>query len=219
MRTLGIIRAITLIFLISVAASAQRFGATGLGPADFRGQFNPVVGSGAAYRLEVAGSPLKPEEEVTIVGRETVDGKEGYWIEFAMLSESPRYIKTLLLVDGNELLSKRLITQSADMPPVELPLPEAPKSTPFKSPFVTPADNRQIADKLGTETITTPGGTFDCDHYRAKDGSWEEWLSPQVTPWGLVKTTSRIGTMTLTRVVTNATDHITGTPRLENDDR
>jgi hypothetical protein len=211
--------AIALILLISITASAQRFGPTGLAPVDFRGVFNPTVGLGAAYRLEKGDNPLRAEEEVTIVGSETVDGKQGYWIEFAPLSNGPHYIKMLVLVDGNNLLTKRMITQSDDKPPVELPLPDTPKTTSFKSPFVTPADNRETADKVGTETVTTPAGTFDCDHYRAKDGSWEEWLSPQVGPWGLVKTASRIGTMTLTRIVTNATDHIAGSPKTTDDKR
>jgi hypothetical protein len=206
---------IALMLLISITASAQRFGPTGLAPVDFRGVFNPTVGLGAAYRLEKGDNPLRAEEEVTIVGSETVDGKQGYWIEFAPLSDGPHYIKMLVLVDGNSLLTKRMITQSPDMPPVELPSPDTPKT----APFITPADNRGTADKLGTESVTTPAGTFDCDHYRAKDGSWEEWLSPQVGPWGLVKTTSRIGTMTLTRIVTNATDRITGSPQKMDDKR
>lgn len=197
---------ISLLLLLPVAGLAQRFGPTGLGPADFRGVFNPTVGAGAAYRLETSNKAPRAEEEIAILGSEMLDGKRAYWIEFAPLGESPHYIKMLVIVDGKELLTKRMITQSPGMPPVELPVPDTLR----RAPFVTPADNRELADKVGTESITTPAGTFNCDHYRAKDGTWEEWLSPQVGPWGLVKTTSRIGTVTLTRIVTHATDRITG---------
>jgi hypothetical protein len=75
-------------------------------------------------------------------------------------------------------------------------------------------DVRDSAEKVGTESVTTPAGTFNCDHYRAKDGSWDAWISTQVMPWGVVKSTSKDVNMTLTRVITNATDHITGTPQV-----
>ena len=77
----------------------------------------------------------------------------------------------------------------------------------------TPTDVRAVAEKVGNESVTTPAGTFNCEHYRAKDGSWEAWLSTQVTPWGLVKSTTKDTTMVLTRVITDAKDHITGTPQ------
>jgi hypothetical protein len=39
------------------------------------------------------------------------------------------------------------------------------------------------------------------------------WLSTQVAPWGLVKSSGTDGTeMVLARTITGATDHITGTP-------
>ena len=36
-------------------------------------------------------------------------------------------------------------------------------------------------------------------HYRAKDGSGDVWLSDKVSPWGLVKTQDKDRTMVLTK--------------------
>jgi hypothetical protein len=119
------------------------------------------------------------------------------------------YTKTLTVVDGKNALVSRTIIQMRGMGPMEMPA-LAGQGTQQS----TPTDIRDSADKVGTESVTTPGGTFDCDHYRAKDGSWDEWISAQVSPWGLVKLTStRFGTITVSKVVTDAKDHITGTPQ------
>jgi hypothetical protein len=74
------------------------------------------------------------------------------------------------------------------------------------------ADARKEMERVGTETITTPAGTFSCQHWRKKDGSTDVWLSEKVAPWGLVKMVSKDSTMILERVVTDAKSHITGTP-------
>jgi hypothetical protein len=209
MRMLTMNCMIALMLLASVTASAHPAqtaqGPRGMAPADFRGVFNPTVGLGAAYQLETGGNPIMAEMEITVIGKQTVDGKQGYWIEFGALGQQRQlYMKMLVLVDGNNISTTRSIIQSSGTSAVELPLPGTPQTT--------PADNRENADKIGTESVTTPAGTFNCDHYRAKDGSWDEWLSPKVGPWGLVKTVSKGNTMTLTRIVSNATDHITGSP-------
>lgn len=75
------------------------------------------------------------------------------------------------------------------------------------------ADIREQAEDVGSESITVPAGTFTCEHYRMKDGSADVWVSEKVAPWGVVKMTGRDGTMTLTKVLTNAKTHITGTPQ------
>lgn len=62
------------------------------------------------------------------------------------------------------------------------------------------------------ETITTPAGTFSCQHWRSKKDGSEYWLSDKVSPWKLVKMTGKDQSMTLTKVITDAKTHITGTP-------
>jgi hypothetical protein len=74
------------------------------------------------------------------------------------------------------------------------------------------ADMRTNAENLGTETVTTPAGTFSCQHWRSKKDGSEFWISDKVSPWKLVKMTGKDETMTLTRVISDAKTHITGTP-------
>jgi hypothetical protein len=45
-----------------------------------------------------------------------------------------------------------------------------------------------------------------------KDGSGDAWVSDKVGPWGLVKSDNKDTSMVLTKVITDAKDHITGTP-------
>ena len=46
-----------------------------------------------------------------------------------------------------------------------------------------------------------------------KDRSSELWVSDKVAPWGLVKTQGKESSMLLTKEITDAKDHITGTPK------
>jgi hypothetical protein len=75
-----------------------------------------------------------------------------------------------------------------------------------------PIDIRDKADNVGSESVTTPAGTFTADHYRMKDGSGDFWLSEKVSPYGLIKGQGKDFNMVLTKVVTGASDKITGTP-------
>ncbi len=175
----------------------------------FRGVFNPAIGSGAAYDVTSADG-TKSQIEITVVGKEEVGGKQGSWIELAMnrpQDKAPMYMKTLTVIDGNTASIARMIMQPPDMGPMEMPVRQMPN---LQQP--TPADVRNSAEKVGTESVTTPAGTFSCEHYRAKDGTWEAWISTQVIPWGIVKSASKDGNLTLTRVITGATDHIAGAP-------
>jgi len=202
LRNLGFVVALAL--LAAWPAASQM----GMRPPDFRGVWSPTVGSGAAYQME--GKAGKNEIEITIVGKEDVDGKTGYWVEMAMNGpggNGQMYAKNLMVTDGKSASIAKMVVQIPGQGPMEMPgammnRGQAPPST----------DTREQGEHVGTENVTTPGGTFSCEHYKAKDGSWDVWLSPKVTPWGLVKSTSNDMTMTVVRVITDAKDHITGTP-------
>ena len=213
-----IMRASCFIFALALlaagTATAQRGPMGQMGPnmtsPQLRGVLNPIVGSGAAYEV-VDAQGMKSEMEVSIVAKEDVGGKQGYWMEMGVSSSqsgSPMYMKTLMVVDGQNASVTRMIMQPPGMAPMELPMQGMGA---MQQPAAT--DIRDSAEKVGTESVTTPAGTFACDHYRAKDGSWDAWVAPKGHPWGLVKSTTHDATMTVTRVITNATDHITGTPQ------
>jgi len=212
MKTLRVLcGALVMALLVAGTALAQRgpMGG-GMAPPEFRGILNAVVGTGAAYQTENQGT--RSDIEITVVGKEDVGGKPGYWLEMAMNSPQAggqMYMKMLMVVDGKNGSVSRMIMQMAGQPAMEMPMQGMMGNMQRNAS----TDVRDTAERVGAESLTTPAGTFNTEHYRAKDGTWDAWLSPQVAPWGLVKSVSRGTTMTVTRLITDAKDHITGTPQ------
>ena len=205
---------LVIVLLAAGTATAQRGPMGPMGPGmaapEFRGVLNPVVGSGAAYAVEARG--MKSEMEIAVVGKEDVAGKPGYWMEMGMNSPQAggqMYMKTLMVIDGKNASVTRMIMQPPGMGPMEMPVQGMMGNMQQNAA----TDVRDTAERVGMESVTTPAGTFNCEHYRAKDGSWDAWITAQAGPWGLVKSTTKDATMTLTRVITNAMTHITGTPQ------
>ena len=174
-----------------------------------RGIFNPVVGSGGEYEM-TTDKGTKMVMEIAIVGKESVAGKDGYWFEMTM-SNSPMgqmVMKSLTMVDGTDTVVSRMIMQMGTRPPMEMPTQMNKSSAQKQS-----ADIRDRADDVGSETVTTPAGTFTAEHYKMKDGTGDAWVAPKAGPYGLVKFQGKDSTMVLTRVITDAKDKISGTPQ------
>jgi hypothetical protein len=173
-----------------------------------RGVWNPVVGAGAAYELTKADG-TKTNMEMAIVGKETVAGKDGYWFEMT-ISNTPMgtmIMKTLTVRDDQNMVTSRMIMQMPNRPPMEMP------SQMLKSRQDTqPADIRQLAEEVGSESVTTPAGTFNTTHYRMKDGSGDVWVAEKAGPYGMVKFQGKDSSMVLTKIIPDAQDKITGTP-------
>lgn len=199
--------ALAMVVLVAGTVAAQ-FGQREMPSA--RGVWNPVVGSGAAYQIE-SKREGKSEMEFAIVGTETVAGKAGHWMEMAFKGkEGLMVMKSLNVMDANSIQVKRMIMQPPGEEPMEFPMNMAMMGGQRGNQS---ADIRNDAVLVGTETITTPAGTFECQHYRQKDGSADVWVSEKVPPYGMVKMVSKDTTMTLTRVITGAKSRITGTPK------
>jgi hypothetical protein len=193
--------------LFSAAAAHAQMGRA----PQFYGVWNPVVGAGAAYSLENHGQTS--EMEIAIVGKESVNGKDGYWFEMTM--QTPRekgtfVMKYLYVLDGAQTRVVRTVMQMPGQPPMEMP---ASMMDRMGAASTQMADVRAQSQDLGGESVTTPAGAFACEHLRAKDGSWDVWVTKDIPPYGLVKSHDRNSTMTLVRVITNAKDKITGTPQ------
>ena len=173
------------------------------------GVWNPVIGSGASYQVE--GKTPKMEMEIIIVGKEDVGGKPGFWIEMGMNPNGAgqMYVKNLMVLDGKATSDSRMIMQMAGQPPMEMPAAMMNRN----APAAAPADIRDQAEHVGTENVTTPAGTFSCEHYHSAKDNFDWWLSTKVTPWGLVKSVGNGQTMVVDRLITDAKDHITGTPK------
>jgi hypothetical protein len=175
-------------------------------PPSIAGVFNPEVGSGAAYEVVHKPQDRKTNFEMAVVGKEGA----GYWIEYTMQTpQGTVYAKTLNAREGDNITVQRTIVQMQGRPPMEMT--SMMKMHGMQSEE-SKADMRANAENLGTESVTTPAGTFSCQHWRSKKDGSEYWLSDKVTPWKLVKTTSKDETITLTKVITDAKTHITGNP-------
>jgi hypothetical protein len=204
----------------TVALCALTLFAVGISNAQFgmrqpqmpRGLFNPVVGSGAVYEMQLANGN-KTTMEIDVVGKDTVDGKDGYWFETAMSGATAgppggMVVKMLMVLDGANSYASKMVMQMGDRPPMEMAIPPNQGAAQKQ-----PADIKSLAEDVGNESITTPAGTFSCEHYRMKDGSGDTWVSLKVSPYGVIKHQGKDTTMILTKVVTDAKDKITGTPQ------
>lgn len=208
MRTPQNVKLAMILSLIVVWPAAAQMG---MRQPQFRGVWNPEVGSGAAY--QVSGKSGKSEIELTIVGKEDVNGKPGYWMEMGLNRPNGggqmMYVKNLILIDGKDTTIARMIVQPPGSGPMEMPTMMVNR----RAQETGTTDIREQAEHVGTESVTTPAGSFSCEHHRSKDQKWDVWLSPKVSPWGLVKSNSDGQEMVLVRVISDAKDHITGTPQ------
>jgi hypothetical protein len=197
-----------LAILVTIGLSHVSNAQMGMGmgrPPSLAGVFTPEVGSGGAYEMDRKDGQ-KMSFEISVVGKEG----SGYWIEYAMHTERGMvYAKNLTSHEGDNVIVQRTIIQMGDRPPMDMS--SMMKMHPMQSEQ-SKADMRADAENLGTETITTPAGTFSCQHWRSKKDGSEFWLSDKVSPWKLVKMTGKDETMTLTKLITGAKTHITGTP-------
>jgi hypothetical protein len=173
-----------------------------------RGQFNPVVGAGAGYEITTAEGH-NTMIEFAIVGKETVNGKDAYWMEWTTNAMGGDMIIKVLTVPGDTTVTSRTIMQIAGHPPMEMP----PQMASHTNSATVPSDIHTVAEDVGSESVTVPAGTFQCEHYRMKDGSGDTWVSTKVAPFGVVKHQGKDSTMVLTKVITDAKDKIVGTPQ------
>lgn len=167
--------------------------------------FKPVVGSGAVYENEQ--NQKKSTLEMSVVGQETVDGKDAYWLEFGHSDQRSGVMAYgKMLVTKDDFQFHRMIVQQPGQPPMEMPMNPTGQQRSHLN------EQMEKWHKVGTETITVPAGTFLCDHWTKDDAKGDVWASSKVSPMSLVKETTPTNSMTLVKVITDAKDHITGTP-------
>jgi hypothetical protein len=194
-----------LVFAMLPIAGAQRGF---FHPPDMAGVWNPIVGAGGSYEVD-SKSGEKTQLDLFIVGKDSAEGKDAFWMETAMqTSKMPGGIvmKMQMVVDGQNSHPGKVIMQMGTQPPMEMP------AGMMRQQGDRALDIRSTSKHIGVETITTPAGTFECEHLQTQEGS-DIWISSKVPPFGLVKTVSKDGnTLILTKVLTDAKDRITGTP-------
>ena len=193
----------------SAATRAQMMGLNPFKKPNIADIFKPVVGNGALYetqRTDQVGAPKKPLE-MTVVGKESFDGKEAYWLEFAHTdprSGSLGYAKILMTKD--DFQPHRMIVQQPGQPAMELPMHGGMHEKMHRQK----QDETEKWHLVGSESITVPAGTFSCQHWKKDEGVGDVWVNDKISPFGMVKSINSGETMVLVKVITDAKDHITG---------
>ena len=122
---------------------------------------DPVVGSGAAYEI-TSSDGRKTNIEYAIVGKESVNGKDAYWMEWTTSGMgSGQMVMKMLTAVGDSTVTSRMIMQMPGRPPMEMPA----QMTGRMNGQSAPADIRSTAEDVGSESVTVPAGTFTCEHY------------------------------------------------------
>jgi len=187
-------------------------------PPNIPGEFKPVVGSGATYQLTDKKGTAH-EWTWAVVGKETVDGQDAYWLE--MRSTTPQggvVMKELLAMQGGTPDIKRMIMQTPGRPPMEMPT-EMMHMGMMQHGQQAGGSPHGMGEVVGSETVTVPAGTFDTQHYRSttNGNTADVWASTKVSPYGLIKMTSSDGTtMVLQKVLDHETSQITQEPQKMN---
>jgi hypothetical protein len=167
--------------------------------------FKPVVGGGATYEMRHTDKSDEPRQmEMFIVGTETFEGQQGWWMEMGHQEHKTgemQYMKMLVTADFQP---RKVIFQQPGKGAMEMAFPTDAK------------ENNQMKEelnkwhKVGMEPITVPAGTFLCQHWKKDSGVGDVWASDKITPMGMVKSVQEHETMVLVKTINGATDHITG---------
>ncbi|MBZ5563115.1 MAG: DUF3108 domain-containing protein [Acidobacteriia bacterium] len=212
---MNLARRIALVSGIALCVAASVWAQMGrMGPQmpSMPGKFNPEVGTGAQYQMQAKN--MNMNFTYAVVGKESVDGGTGYWMEIRTTGgqmPGEMVTKQLMVIDGDKVGIKKMITQVAGRPPMEMPGMMMSRVQQGQAQ----AESGQKPQVIGTETITVPAGTFVCQHMRSTSGKepMDFWVSTNVRPYGVVKMTGQDLSMVLEKVLTGETSHIKGTPQ------
>lgn len=169
--------------------------------------FHPEVGLGAAYE-QTDRDGKKSTLELSIVGAEMVGTQQAYWMEVGNTgrnSTTAVYGK-VLVTPGDFAFHKMVFMMPGSTQPMEMDMDAT------KAHRDTLDKNLEKWHSVGSESVTVPAGTFSCDHWTKDDGKGDVWVSSKVSPMGMVKSVDNGQTMVLTKVITDAKSHISGTP-------
>jgi hypothetical protein len=155
--------------------------------------------------MQHPGTQKPPTQmEMTIVGKDSVDGQPAWWMEMGM--QDPRTGQTMYskMLVTNDFQFHKIVFQQPGQPAMEMPF------NPSQNTRNHMNDELEKWHAVGSETVTVPAGTFSCQHWKKDQGDGDVWVSDKVSPMQLVKSTGPNETMVLLKVITGATDHITG---------
>jgi hypothetical protein len=168
--------------------------------------FHPVVGKGAEYETtsQRNGGTRTHMMELGVVGKETVNGKDAYWMQFVSSDEKQQNMVGKSLITPDDFEFHRIIVQIPGQGAMEMPM------------SMTGNNHQQVNEQfndwhsVGMDTVTVPGGTFSCEHWKNDKTGSEVWTSDKVTPFGMVKQVGKDNSMVLVKILDNVPDRITG---------
>ena len=203
--------AVVLLAAVACAAGASQvrgqFGFSAIKRPNIANIFHPVVGAGTTYE-ETKTDGRKSTMEMSIVGSEMVGEQQGYWMEVGHADSSAEQVTygKMLVTPADFAFHKMIFVMPGSTQPMEMRVDGA-------------KSHRDNLDKklekwhsVGNESITVPAGTFSCEHWTKDEGKGDVWVSAKVSPMGMVKMVDENETMVLTRLISDAKSHITGTP-------
>ena len=200
-------------FLLTVLPMAGQMG-MGMRPPNMPGAFRPAVGNGATYKINA--------HQGETIFTFAIVGQEGpaYWMEIRTSNAQGDVImKQLVTVagEGQQPQISRMIVQTGGRPPMELPtgMMNMQMGRGGRGAGADTVGVHGMGTKVGTESITVPAGTFECDHYTSTSADGKKadvWVSTKVSPYGLVKMISSDANMELQKVLEHETSQIKGEP-------
>jgi hypothetical protein len=197
------------LLIVSMGAASSASAQMGMDifkKSSFSKVFHPVVGAGGQYQTTTTGEKDATPKlmDLYIVGKEPVEGKDGYWMEYVTTDSQGKTIIGKILITKDDFQFHRMIVQMQGHPAMEMPFnPMAQQREKIQDKF-------EDWHTVGTESITVPAGTFSCEHLRNDKTNSDNWTSDKISPFGVVKEVSPNQTMILVKSLTNTQDRITG---------
>lgn len=198
--------AVLAVCLLVVFSASAQMGMDLFKKPDIVKAFNPVVGKGAEYQNtnNAKGTAKSNVMQMYIVAKESVEGKDGYWMEFVTTDDKNQSSVGKALFTKDDFQFHRMIVQVPGQGAMEMPFnPNAARKESMQ-------DTMNEWHSVGSDTITVPAGTFSCEHWRNDKRNSDIWTSDKVTPFGLVKEVNPNGGMVLTKIIADAQERITG---------
>jgi hypothetical protein len=168
--------------------------------------FHPVIGKGAQYE-DTKGNGSNNIMEMAIIGKETVDGKDAYWMQMVFTEDKGQKMVGKSLITADDFRPHRMIVDMPGQGAMEMPMN---MSAPRKNTRDEMQEKMNDWHSVGTETVTVPAGTFSCEHWQNSKGDENAWTSDKVYPFGLVKSSGKGSTTVLVKQLDNVPDRITG---------
>ena len=153
--------------------------------------FHPVVGKGAVYNSTSKTGGINRTIEMGIVGQDSAEGKDGYWMQFVGHDDKGHEFIGKGLITADDLQFHRMIVQPPGQGAMELPATMLARNRQQMN------DNMNDWKSVGSETVTVPAGTFSCEHWKNVKNGNEAWTSEKVAPFGLVKESDETSAMVL----------------------